>query len=72
MKERVDFAKEGLTLSRERVENQIFSDEVWAMGGPFTTSYVTDLHILSHLQAYKPRANVYTVPPLVYMLDRWQ
>jgi len=39
--ERVAFAEEGLTWTRERIENQIFSDEVWAMGGPFTTSYVT-------------------------------
>jgi hypothetical protein len=41
MTERVAFAEEGLTWTRERVENQIFSDKVWAMGGPFTTSYVT-------------------------------
>ena len=39
--ERVAFVEEGLTWTRERIENQIFSDEVWAMGGPFTTSYVT-------------------------------
>jgi hypothetical protein len=41
MAEQVNFAEEGLTWSRERVKNQAFSDEVWAMGGLFTTSYVT-------------------------------
>jgi hypothetical protein len=36
MQERVDFAKEGLTWTPERLFYQIFSDEVWAMGGAYT------------------------------------
>lgn len=35
------FAEEAITWSRERVQRQIFSDEVWAMGGAHTTSFVT-------------------------------
>jgi hypothetical protein len=41
MQERVDFAKEGLTWTLERLFHQIFSDEVWASGGAHTQSYVT-------------------------------
>ena len=41
MQERVDFAKEGLTWTRERLSYQIFSDEVWASGGAHIQSYVT-------------------------------
>jgi hypothetical protein len=41
MQERVAFAKEGITWSRERLYHQVFSDEVWAMGGAHTVSYVT-------------------------------
>jgi hypothetical protein len=41
MQERVDFVKEGLTWTPTRLFHQIFSDEVWAMGGAYTQSYVT-------------------------------
>jgi len=43
MRQRVAFAMEGLTWSRERLFSQAFSDEVWAYGGAFTQSYVTVL-----------------------------
>jgi hypothetical protein len=33
---RVRFAKEGLTGIQQRLEEQIFSDEVWEFGGAFT------------------------------------
>jgi hypothetical protein len=39
--ERLQFAREGLTWSRQRLNNQMFSDEVWAHGGAHTQSYVT-------------------------------
>jgi hypothetical protein len=41
MAERVAFAQEGITWSRQRVQKQMFSDEVWANGGAHTVSYVT-------------------------------
>jgi hypothetical protein len=41
MAERVAFAEEGKTWSKERLYQQIFSDEVWAFGGAHTQSYVT-------------------------------
>ena len=41
MAERVAFAQEGLTWTRQRVQKQAFSDEVWAMGGAHTVSYTT-------------------------------
>jgi hypothetical protein len=41
MAERVTFAQEGLTWTPERLFHQIFSDEVWAMGGAHTQSYIT-------------------------------
>lgn len=41
MRERVTFAEEGKTWTPERLFLQIFSDEVWAMGGAYTQSYVT-------------------------------
>ena len=37
------FAEEGITWTRERVQRQMFSDEVWAMGGAHTASFVTVL-----------------------------
>jgi hypothetical protein len=40
MAEREVFARVGITWSRERLYRQIFSDEVWAMGGAFTQEYV--------------------------------
>ena len=43
MARHVQFAKEGLTWSRERLRQQAFSDEIWAHGGAFTQSYVTVL-----------------------------
>lgn len=39
--QRVAFAQTAIRWTRERVYNQVFSDEVWAMGGRHTTSYVT-------------------------------
>jgi hypothetical protein len=53
MAEQVAFAEEGLTWTRERVKNQIFSDKVWAIGGPFTTSYVTVKK--NNLDCYLPK-----------------
>lgn len=41
LKERVTFAQEGITWTRESVGNQIFSNKVWVIGGLFTISYVT-------------------------------
>src|SRR5271165_2194899 len=41
MAERLAFAQDGITWSRARLESQLFTDEVWAMGGAHTTSYVT-------------------------------
>ena len=37
------FAEDAITWSRERVQRQMFTDEVWAMGGAHTTSFVTVL-----------------------------
>ena len=37
------FACEGLLWTRTRLYCQMFTDEVWAMGGAHTTSYVTVL-----------------------------
>jgi transposase len=37
------FAEEGIKWTRERVQRQMFTDEVWAMGGAHTTSFVTVL-----------------------------
>ncbi|PQE30680.1 transposable element tc1 protein [Rutstroemia sp. NJR-2017a WRK4] len=39
--ERLAFAEWAITWSRERLRCQIFSDEVWAMGGQHTRSYIT-------------------------------
>ncbi len=39
--ERVIFACQGLLWTRSRVYCQMFTDEVWAMGGAHTISYVT-------------------------------
>ncbi|KAH6698232.1 hypothetical protein BKA61DRAFT_622479 [Leptodontidium sp. MPI-SDFR-AT-0119] len=41
MRERREFAEEGLTWTPERLAQQIFSDEVWAHGGAHTQSYVS-------------------------------
>jgi hypothetical protein len=41
MQERVAFAREGLTWTKERVLQQIFYDEVWATSGAHTIEYVT-------------------------------
>jgi len=40
-RKRLAFAEQGITWSFERVMNQIFSDEVWAMGGAHTEQYVS-------------------------------
>jgi hypothetical protein len=40
MQERVDFAEEAITWTPQRLFLQMFSDEVWAMGGAHTRSYV--------------------------------
>jgi hypothetical protein len=39
--QRVAFAQEGITWDRERLQRQMFSDEVWAFGGAHTESWVT-------------------------------
>ena len=39
--ERLAFAQQGITWDRARLYNQMFSDEVWAMGGAHTVQYVT-------------------------------
>ena len=41
MRERVDFAVEAITWTPKRLFNQIFLDEVWAMGGTHTQSWIT-------------------------------
>ena len=41
MDTRLAFAEEGITWTRERLFNQIFSDEVWAMRGAYTMQYVS-------------------------------
>jgi hypothetical protein len=41
MAERLAFAQEAITWDRERLYRQIFSDEVWAMGGAYTVQYIT-------------------------------
>jgi len=41
MRERLQFARDAITWNRERLYRQIFTDEVWAMGGAHTVSYVT-------------------------------
>jgi hypothetical protein len=38
---RLQFAEKGLRMTKEDVMNIVFSDEVWAMGGAHTTSFVT-------------------------------
>ncbi len=54
--ERLAFAQDGLTWTRSRVQRIMFTDEVWAMGGAHTTSYVTvledgsDRYLLENLQ----------------------
>ena len=39
--ERKAFAEDGITWSRERLQGQMFTDELWANGGAHTTSHVT-------------------------------
>jgi hypothetical protein len=41
MRERVAFVEQGIQWPRERLYRQIFSHEVWAMGGAHTQEYVT-------------------------------
>jgi hypothetical protein len=41
MRKRLDFAQDAINWSQERLYSQIFSDEVWAMGGAHTLSFVT-------------------------------
>jgi hypothetical protein len=59
-RKRLAFAEQGLTWSFERVMNQIFSDEVWAMGGAHTEQYVSVksdgivLHMPCFVYANKP------------------
>lgn len=43
MAQRLAFAQEAITWTRERLYRQAFSDEVWAHGGAFTQAYVTVL-----------------------------
>jgi hypothetical protein len=40
MAERLAFAQQGIQWSRERLYRQIFSDEVWAMGGANTQEFI--------------------------------
>ena len=41
MRERLDFTRQAIHWTRERLYAQIFSDEVWAKGGAHTVSFVT-------------------------------
>ena len=41
MRMRVLFCQNAKTWTRERLNRQMFSDEVWAMGGAHTTAYIT-------------------------------
>jgi hypothetical protein len=41
MAKRLAFAHEAIQWSRERLQNTMFTDEVWAMGGTHTQSYIT-------------------------------
>jgi hypothetical protein len=41
MQKRLDFARQAINWSQERLYSQIFSDEVWAMGGAHTLSFIT-------------------------------
>jgi hypothetical protein len=41
MRERLTFTQDGITRRRERVPKICFTDEVWAMRGAHTSSYVT-------------------------------
>ena len=41
MRERLDFVRQAIHWTRERLYAQIFSDEVWAKGGAHTVSFVT-------------------------------
>ena len=50
MGERLEFVQQAINWSRERLYSQIFSDEVWAMGGAHTRSFVT----IKEGEAYMP------------------
>jgi hypothetical protein len=50
MQKRLEFARQAINWSRERLYSQIFSDEVWAMGGAHTRSFVT----IKEGEAYMP------------------
>jgi DDE superfamily endonuclease len=39
--ERLAFAREGVNWTQERLNQQLFSDEVWAHGGAHTQEYIT-------------------------------
>ena len=52
IRERREFAEWGITWPRDRVQRVCFTNEVWAMGGAYTTSYVTVLEDGS--DRYKP------------------
>jgi hypothetical protein len=41
MRQRLEFACEAIDWSQERLYSQIFSDEVWPMGGVHTLLFVT-------------------------------
>jgi hypothetical protein len=62
LQERLAFANEAILWERGRVLRQMFTDEVWAMGGAHTTSYVTvkkdgsDRYNLENLQHKYSRA----------------
>ena len=42
-RERLRFAEDGVTWTRERVQRVCFTDEVWAFGGAHTSLYITIL-----------------------------
>jgi hypothetical protein len=41
MAKRLAFAQEAIQWNRERLQNTMFTDEVWAMGETHTQSYMT-------------------------------
>jgi hypothetical protein len=50
MQKRLDFARQGINWTRDRLYLQILSDEVWAMGGAHRRSFVT----IKEDEAYMP------------------
>lgn len=69
---RYQFALDAVNWSRERVGNQIFSDEVWANGGAHTTSYVmvkedgSDRYLESNVQHRYSKAPAWMFHGTIY------